>query len=273
MANETSVGKWTAERVLEALRLSKGEHYERSKAAFGSAWEAVIQAWNDAPIGGERHDWGYHPFTIGSYELAAIADALNRAGPSTPTTAIADGTSQPWTPPADTSAEELRAQRDALMDRVAELEAALGEVIDERDDALVRVGQIEAELAAKAPERAERAEFERHMRWLRGEAPDRRFELVRAAMAAGKDGWMAVREADEAMAAMGKAPAASSRPTSGFLGLFDGKLVASKVDDVAQALLGALVQGNPGMALMAVEEARETLLDLAKWLRGEGGAS
>ncbi len=174
--------------------------------------------------------------------------------PAEATPAIADGTSQPWTPPGDIS-------------RVAELEAKMVFLTNERDDALVRVGQLEAELAYEGERTLGHVDADQRQAAMR-------FELVKAALASGRDGWKAVRDADEALAAMGEreAPAKVARGQASFLRLFDGNLTADKVRAVAGLLRAGtekMIEDDddvPGW----LDEVKIRLDAVASWLRGEG---
>lgn len=289
-------------------------------------------------------------YSFGGYLTAAEwrAMCVLPLVPEEATPAIADGTSRPWTPPADISREaydalvyevssafcepgphreallqtrfpgplankrgvlvrclddaavaaarfvlygsrlryELPTARDVLvLPRQAALPDAtlprsFGAMVVEMDrlreevtaiaGLRARLAELEAELST-AYARADEARADEARDARRGSDRDRlRQKLIAAAVRSGKDGFTAVRDADEAMAAMGERedPAKVARGQASFLGLFDGNLVASKMRDVAPALRAfrANQHGNDGALLRSIE----TLDAVASWLRGEG---
>jgi hypothetical protein len=256
------------------------------------------------------------------------------------TPAIADGTSQPWTPPAKTQGAsplyvdgenlppinarpliarleaqvwQLTEERDAAIARAVQTDAAppsptFGAMVVEADQLREKVAHLEADVAtqtnevnrlsrelheerqrlstvyamlgrarAQVTDAKENDRIDRERMAASGGLPgvaDRRFELVKAAMISGRDGHTSVRDADEALAAMGEreAPTKVARGQASFLGLFDGNLTADKVRAVAGLLRAGtekMVEDDddvPGW----LDEVMVRLCEVASWLRGEG---
>jgi hypothetical protein len=146
--------------------------------------------------------------------------------PMLPAPAIADGTSQPWTPPVDRGAEVERLTR-------------------ERDEAQTRAAEIEAELstAYAAVDEARDAR--------RGSDRDRlRHKLITAAVRSGRHGVAAVRDADEALAEIDRTAKAKGAKLTRAAFVPPGKGPSAKAVAVALQAIG----WTPPYLDMAVEE-------------------